>query len=603
VNRSGTTPDTRERLGRGTVVQLAVWFATMTGLGQAGIWLIARDVIHRAVDFDPQVIWMATVSNLVVFCTLALLLAVASRRRGVHPVLAISLFAATAAITLFLMVPRLHVWALVLLAIGLGVQAARVVSTRLAGLKRMVRITVPALLGLVVGLSAAVNAWIFVREARAAATLQPVRGSPPNVLFLIWDTVRADHLGLQGYERNTTPFLEALSREAVVFDRAFANAPWTLASHGTFFTGHNAFELSANWTVPLDDAWPTLAEFLGSKGYATSAVVANYIFGAPRWGLARGFDHYRFWYHTPRAILSTSPLVRRVIRLASRFRGQPPGAPGRRDAANVVDTFLSWQASQTGRPFFAFLNLFDAHDPYSPGAPFDSVLTRVQAQGLGTADEPTPAMRQDLIDAYDAAIAWMDHETGRLVEQLRTRGVLDNTIVVIASDHGEMFGEYDLYGHGNSLYAGELHVPLIVRFPHAAHGGTRVESPVSLRELPATVTSTLGLSGTPFPGSTLVRYIDEPAGELTTEPEAIVSVVPFAPRQPESYPVSAGDMRSIVEWPDHYIVRGDGHEELFDLQADPSELNDQMPVADSLRLQRLRSAIRAVPATVTRPHR
>jgi len=598
-----TDPVGAGRLGTREVVQLAAWFAVLTGLSQAFVWGLARDVLHRAVDFDPQMVWMTTAANLVVFGVVALPLAIAGRRRGTRPVLAIGMFAAISAITMFLMVPRLHVWALVLLGAGLGIQTGRLLATRTAAANRFVRSTLPVMLGVVVCMGITVNVWTALREARLAGRFPAPAGSPPNVLLLIWDTVRADHLGLHGYGRDTTPFLESLAREAVVFDRAFVTAPWTLASHGSIFTGRDAFELSANWTVPLDDAWPTLAEFLGSNGYATSAVVANFIFGAPRWGMARGFDHYRFWYHTPRAILSTSPLFRRVIRLASRFRGEPPGAPGRRDAANVVNTFLSWQERHSDRPFFAFLNMFDSHDPYSPGAPFDSVLSRVTAHGLGTAGQPSPERRQDLIDAYDAAIAWMDHETGRLVDQLRARGVLDNTIVIISSDHGELLGEHRLYGHGNSLYAGELHVPLVVRLPGAVHGGSRVETPVSLRELPATVTSWIGLPDPPFPGSSLLRFIGGQPIQEAPPTGPVVSVVPFAPRQPDWFPVSSGDMRSLVLWPDHYIVKGDGHEELYDLVADPAESEDRVDSADHARIELLRTLIAAIPAKATVPFR
>ena len=117
----------------------------------------------------------------------------------------------------------------------------------------------------------------------------------PSVVLVSIDTLRADHLGLYGYERDNTPVLEEFAARSVVFDRAITPAPWTLAAHGSMFTGHMPWELSAGWTVPLDDTHPTLAEYLTGRGYASAAFVANYIYGPPAFGLARGFTHYRFY--------------------------------------------------------------------------------------------------------------------------------------------------------------------------------------------------------------------------------------------------------------------------------------------------------------------
>ena len=189
----------------------------------------------------------------------------------------------------------------------------------------------------------------------------------PNVLLLVMDTVRADRLSLHGYKRDTTPNLVRLARKGVRFDQARSTAPWTLPSHASMFTGRWPHQTGVSEDRPLDATHPTLAEFLSDRGYLTAGFVGNTYFCNSWFGLGRGFAHYEDFYDEDLVIsitetLRCSALGRCLLRIAS----LPLGVERRRkDAAAVNHDFLDWLSEQDKeRPFFAFLNFFDAHTPY-----------------------------------------------------------------------------------------------------------------------------------------------------------------------------------------------------------------------------------------------
>ncbi len=528
------TASDERKLALRPLLLLAVWFAFSTGLAELLVWVVARWGVHRAVHFDPQLVWTAPAAHLAVFGVLALLLVLAWRTRPVPALAVLAVFCAAGLYSIALMVPRVHPLASLLLSLGVGVQLARMLSRHPQALLRRARRTLPLMAGLVLLLTCGVYGGEALREWRARRAQPAPDSTRPNVLFIIWDTVRAASTSLYGYDRQTTPFLQSLAAQGTVFDRAITAAPWTLASHGTLFTGHMPFELSADWETPLDGRWPTLAGYLSARGYATGGFVANYIYGPPAYGLARGFVHYRFYPLTFGVIATSAPLVQHLVRQANRWLGTYY-VPGRRRASDIAREFLDWQATQQGRPFFAFLNFFDAHDPYAPEKPFDTRFGSPRVRRIATGRDPSPAERRDLIDGYDDAITSMDEQVRLLLEALRRRGVLEHTLVIISSDHGEELGEHRLWGHGNSLFIDELHVPLLVSFPGGVPGGVRVPGTVSLRDLPATIADLTGLAdGAPFPGRSLTRFWRSP---VDTTSESAVSVVPFSARQPDWYPI------------------------------------------------------------------
>ncbi len=342
----------------------------------------------------------------------------------------------------------------------------------------------------------------------------------PNVLLIVLDTVRADHLGLNGYDRDTTSNLSRLSRRGVRFAQARSTAPWTLPSHASMMTGRWPHELSTGINHPLDREHATLAEFLAANGYATAGFVANATYCGIETGLDRGFAHFEDHELSLADMLWTTALGQRIL-LQGPFRperrtGGNPIDYHRKDAAQVRMDMLDWLAHQQGRPFFAFLNLYDAHDPYLPPAGF---VRRFSASPRTDTDLPiferwfiqdkkklSPAAIRSVLDAYDDGIAYLDEQVGELIDQLDRDGLLASTLVIITADHGEHLGEHDLYGHASSLYDAEIHVPLLILLPRGEQRGRTVNEQVSLRDLAATVADLTGLGNSPFPGRSLARH-------------------------------------------------------------------------------------------------
>lgn len=192
--------------------------------------------------------------------------------------------------------------------------------------------------------------------------------------------------------------------------------------------------------------------------------------------------------------------------------------------------------------------------------------------------------------AYDGSIAWLDSELGKLFEALGARGRLDNTIVVVTSDHGEQFGEHGLMDHGNSLYRPLLEVPLVIVWPGRVPAGVRVDTPVSLRDLPATITD-LVFGQPTLPGRSLAGLWDD----SSMIPSPLLSELQEGIRSPEWLPVARGDLESLVVDDHHYIRNGDGREELYDLSADPEERRDLVgSEAAGPRLAILRARLEAL---------
>jgi arylsulfatase A-like enzyme len=380
----------------------------------------------------------------------------------------------------------------------------------------------------------------------------------------------------------------------VTFTRAIAPAPWTLPSHASMFTGRWPHALSTGPWSPLDATYPTLAEYLRDRGYLTAGFVANREYCSHEFGLSRGFVHYEDYRATPgQALLYTSlgstamrefPLVQRL---------QTYDNFGRKSAEQVTGDFLRWQARAAGsQPFFAFLNYWDPHDPYTPPAEFAAQFAPPGSRG-GTppVDPPDPETLAALQGHYDASIAYADEQVGALIDALAGRGVLEDTAVMILSDHGEHFGEHGLMLHGGSLYTQEIHVPLLISHPSLVPSGQAVDAPASLRNIAATAVELAGLAGdAPFPGMSLSRMW---AGEPSDDP--VLSEADQVQHLSERYPAAQGRLASLVQGSLHYIRREfDGGEELYDLEGDPAEANDlAAQAAYQTELAEMRAALQA----------
>jgi arylsulfatase A-like enzyme len=481
-------------------------------------------------------------------------------------------------------------WASALLATGLGIQGSRMYR-RWRGLGgHGVRLAVAGLLGIAV-LCVAVTSVKVLGERRAMAALQPVPGATPNVLLLVMDTQRADHLSAYGYDRPTTPRLDGIAAEGALYEQAYAASSWTLPSHATLFTAALPWEhRSGVIRRPyLDAALPTVAEVLRDRGFATGGFVANPYWCGRQTGLHRGFIRYEDFYHSLEDAVSRTTLGRRLwYSVLPKLRRAD--VPGRKSAEDVNAHFLSWQKGLDGKPFFAFLNYFDVHSPLIPQAPFagrfsgDSTVAREREIDIGalTGDMPTETAERirSRMDRYDESLAYLDHSIGALADSLRARGVLDNTLLIITSDHGESFGEHGMVFHGHSMYRDQIAVPLIVRYPSGIPARLRVTSPVGAEQVPITIMDVVGLprtrlagSGRPLPLSDSGR-----ADAVVTGGTARRSLVPA------NWPTSRGWVTSIVTPSLHFILNEDGRSHLFRIDdlREETDLSSKPEYADSV---------------------
>jgi arylsulfatase A-like enzyme len=560
---------------------VAAWFALTFGLAEAGVLLYRSLILNEFIWSSRDVLWMAPLAYLIAYGFPAATLALADRwwPRLVPPlpvVVGVLTCVATALLLRLAANHRIHDLALLVLGAGVAVQVGRGFASRPSWLTGM-RWSIPRLAAAILVASAGWRGYRLYAESRAQARLPTPPAGAPNVLLLLLDTVRGDNVSLYGYGRPTTPRLDAWARRGIVFERAVAPSTWTLQSHASFFTGRYPHELGVDFFTPLDDTYSTLAGWLQSMGYRTGGFVANRVYAGYESGLARGFIRYSGYRATLKQILLSAELGQYLSDWNSQLVLRT------RDAKLVTvvnDEFLDWLDDLPAqRPFFAFLNYMEAHVPYT--AP-DS-LRRVF--GADTSDRA--------IDAYDAAIAHMDQEIGGLLDTLAARGTLARTIVIVTSDHGELFGEHGIWEHANNLYYRGLRVPLVLLLPDGP-AGLRVEAPVSLRRIPATIERLLATGGTPvFPGPSLVASWDRDVARAETPQPFIVAELAQRPRAPARFHNARGPALSLLRGRYHYIRAGSGREELYDYWADPAEQVDLVGTPDGqtqLRAFRLLAA-------------
>ena len=582
------------------------WFALVTGFVELAFLAIYKFGMGRWIHLGPHVLWMTPLMDLLLFIVPASAIALLAWRRPalVSLRLASFVFAFLGFLSLFFLFPWLYKTARLALAAGLGFQTARLVAKHREGFLFMVRRTTGGLILTVVLLAVGVNVWIWASEGLALSNLPPASSSAPNVLLIVLDTVRAQNLGLYGYSRPTSPNLERLAKKGTQFELALSTSPWTLPSHAAMFTGRFRHKLTADFFQPFGTKWPTLAEALSSNGYATAGFVANFDYCTYESGLNRGFSHYEDFTVTPEEFFYSASLGRyfATSRRLRRLLGHYDPLTYKR-AEDVNRHFLSWLSKKPKRPFFAFLNYYDAHEPYLPAPPFDKEFGDVQklksallynGRGAGPSnkEKKTPEYRAMIGSAYDGAIAYMDHQIGLLVDELERKNVLDNTILVITADHGEHLGEHDLFGHSNSLFMTVIHVPLLISFPHTVPADRTVAEAVSLRDLAATIMDLANLrEDSVFPGSSLRRHWED--GKNVSQPDTTPILSEL--NSDDGNPGWKGAKKSLIAEGKHYILYGDGHEELYDIAVDPREERNLAETQEGQEaLGRLRSSVNQI---------
>ena len=392
----------------------------------------------------------------------------------------------------------------------------------------------------------------------------------PNIILITLDTLRADHLSLYGYPRRTTPGIDKWAARGVVFDNAIAPSSWTLPSHASMFTGLLPHQHGADFTVPLDPSWWTLAEVLSSWGYETAGFTSNIAYGGTGWGLGNGFEVYDDDSTTVRHSLRSLFIGRRLF--------QPfyenyvhPDYLDRRDARQINRDVLRWFHYRSPRPFYLFINYFDVHEPYLTPATYPPrfggvppwligriySLIKLKKHHLLLPSEDTGT----LITGYDNCLAFLDDSVAELLDSLSRLPGWENTIVIITSDHGEGFGEHGSYGHSFNLYKEVLHVPLIIWGPNIP-AGLHISHLAPLSEIFETVLQLAGMHNPTSERSSLQRFW-RPGFEPAETDEPVISELGSEKTNQTSISLTT------PEW--HYLHDSQGNEELYRWVSDPGE--------------------------------
>ena len=586
--RTGAVSKLRQspRTGPGPLVLAGSLIGWVTGFleGQVRWWAAFGEPSGPASDL----IWLAPLAGALAGGTLGVLVWLAGGAKPLNTRIALVAIIAPLLTSLIRALPYgVHPAAALIGALGVSVELSRRMAPRVGQVERRARFALTGMVLASVGLPLLMGG---LERRRSAVRQGSAAVGSPNVLLLILDTVRASRLGLYGGARATSPNLERWARSATVFEQAYATTSWTLPSHVSMLTGLWSDETKADWHRPLEEETLTLAEVLSARGYETGAFMANLGFTLRRSGLDQGFSVYVDYPVTASALLESTMLTAMVYNATRRLLGIR-GDLVRKSAEDVNRELLSWIDSRDGRPFFAMANYMDAHSPYDPLTPFDTIFSNPAPRfwrvnfGIGNTNE---AEMDETIRAYDSSIAYLDHHLGRLLTALDEGGDLSETLVIVVGDHGEHLGEKGLVLHGGTLYDPVTRVPLIVALPGRVPANRRVTSTATIRDIPATVLELLGLPSQ-LPGRSLARHWE---GEPLSGQVANVSLHERSWSRPGD-PISRGDMTGAIADRLLYVRNGDGREELYDLATDPDEL---VNLADSPAhqgdLMRLRATVR-----------
>ena len=474
---------------------------------------------------------------------------------------------------------RISLIAILILSVGLSFQLFNSLVKRENSIFPKLRMSLRWLAALTFVLFVTIQGGGWLRERIKTSSLPESQTDAPNVIVIVVDTLRADHLSSYGYERDTSPFMDNLAAQGVLFEHAISPSSWTQPSHASMLTGYYTYEHQAE-LKPLDDRFATIGEVLQAQGYRTGAFSANTEFFTRRQGFGRGFLHFEDNYLTvPDAFFNSS-----VYGFIFDFYGlrkalKYEGVPTRRYADDINHSMFNWLDQDKEKPFFVFINYFDVHDPYTPPEPYRSKFASTPnpgglVNGFMERYSPslTPEQIQTEIDAYDGAISYVDDEIKKFFTELETRGLLKNSIVIITSDHGEAFGEHGFLQHSASLYLSELHVPLIVWGPEYVPAGKSIDTPVTIAAFPATILALIDSPDEAFPGPSLTLLMSE-ENDITDWPDPIAELAHF-PGAADINPSTHGAMKSVIGADMQYIVHEKFGEELYNWRNDPQGTNN-----------------------------
>jgi len=413
--------------------------------------------------------------------------------------------------------------------------------------------------------SAVVRAAVdFVRLKLAGGTIEPQAATPgrSSVILVSIDTLRADHLGCYGYERDVSPTIDKLAESGTLFVNDLSTSSWTLPAHMSMLTSlypsfHKMEKGGKLGSVRLDDSETTLAEILQPAGWTTAGIVAH-PFLSGKWGFDAGFGLYRLYSTQAEA------------------------------QTNRAELWLEWHQFQVNRglrkpEFFLFLHYLDPHEVYSPPPPYVTKYFPDYKGSLRPRDKFVTLFSQKPfandedfrygLALYDGEINYTDAQLGRFLATLAALGRTESTLIVLTSDHGEEFKDHDSMGHKSSLYREQARVPLIFAHPKLVAAGRRITDPVSAVDITPSILDLLGLPPlAKAQGVSLARYVRPGTSDAWRLPSRSL----FA----ELGPLGAtwegsSHQKAILNERYKLVVRyDDASKQLFDWTDDPSEKKD-----------------------------
>jgi hypothetical protein len=569
------TPNSQPRLG--TFLLLGAWFGLFSGFVESwGLlafqrinWLNAARTVHES----NEILWVSPLLNLILFVAAALVCYAVARMGPRWPGLRITifLFAAFAIYDWLYLTERLYNFACLLMAIGAGFAFQRWVFPRRQSAFRFWKKTLPWLAAVTVLAAIGVQGGEWWFERQATANLSTAAENTPNVVLIVFDALRADHVSSYGYARPTSPTIDKLGKEGTLFENAISTSSWSLPSHASLVTGRFQFEHGADnpqrlpwfgWGDSSFNRYPTIGEALQQRGYRTGAFSANRAFFTRTCGFGRGFLHFEDYFNSPADALSRTLYGRLLRRLYLWVTGRQFVLRKRADEVNRE--LVHWIDRDRQHPFFAMLNYFDVHDPYG-----------------GPEGYPNPAWElKTTIDSYDAGLKYDDDMLAQLLRQLHERALDNNTIIIVTSDHGESLGQHGLYTHGRALYWELLRVPLVLWYPGHVPAQLRVSRPVTNAVIPATIMDLIGATSEEFPGPVLSQSWKSPGSESSWPiPLSEIARNPY-PEDMEKIadqtePTSTtGAMKSLVTPQRHVIAHEYLGTQIYDTNQDAGEQNN-----------------------------
>ena len=588
-----------------TLVLVATWFGIFAGLTEGGGLLLFQRINWtqwgRLMHVSKEVLWISPLVDLSFFLIVSLSVWLISRLSQRIPSIQVLVFLLTF-LTIYdwlALTNRLYHRACLIMALGVAVAFTRWIAKREASSVTFWKKSTPWLAAVFLLTLWAIQGGKWAHEKIAVARLPAAPQSAPNVLVIVLDTLRADHLSSYGYSRPTSPEIDRIASQGVLFENAIAPCSWSLPSHASLLTGrapseHGMQNVQAmpwpGWGEKSLSGYPALGEVLRHRGYRTGAFSANRIYFTRNVGLGRGFIHFEDYFDSvgdsfvrtlygrefARLYLNRSEnsKVTRALRYLgleswldkdSEGSGDFGGAYGVRKRASAVNQeLMQWIDRDRQHPFFAFLNYLDVH--YSYGGP---------------PGYPKPDWdRGTTVDEYDAGLKYVDDYIGRLLRELERREAR-NTIVVITSDHGESLGAHGLSYHGAALYRELIQVPLIISYPQQIPKGLRVAVPVSITGIPGTVMDLLAdREPGVFPGPSL-SALWKSQNQQTNWPYPIselaqTDIIVPADRVVEGkIPIATnGWMKSLAAPRWHLITHEKFGHQLYDWTNDPKESNN-----------------------------